>query len=173
VTDVSGSSNLECQVAHHVPGRIRLKFPELKGDSLGLEAIAQSLRLRRDVLRCDIRKTTGNIVVHYQPLAYERFVRDLNGTSGDGNMSKIAAQLLAIRKQSGRAARPDVLPHLTRGRKVTGTVLLTIGVAGLLLPIIPGIPFLAAGAALVGTNHPTIVRARTWIALVRKLGSRG
>ncbi|HEY7911539.1 MAG TPA: hypothetical protein VIG62_06470 [Blastocatellia bacterium] len=37
-----------------------------------------------------------------------------------------------------------------------GFGLLAVGVLGTLLPIIPGIPFLILGAALIGKDHPLI-----------------
>jgi uncharacterized membrane protein YbaN (DUF454 family) len=37
-----------------------------------------------------------------------------------------------------------------------GFGLLAVGVLGMLLPIIPGIPFLILGAALIGKDHPLI-----------------
>jgi uncharacterized protein YqgC (DUF456 family) len=51
-------------------------------------------------------------------------------------------------------------------RRILGVALIVTGVIGLLLPIIPGIPLLLAGAALVGPDHPWIrplvARLRVW-----------
>ena len=41
-------------------------------------------------------------------------------------------------------------------RVIGGVVLLICGLLGLVLPIIPGIPLLLAGAALLGFDHPLI-----------------
>lgn len=38
----------------------------------------------------------------------------------------------------------------------SGIGLLILGVLGILLPIMPGIPFLIAGVAILGTEHPLI-----------------
>jgi uncharacterized membrane protein YbaN (DUF454 family) len=43
-----------------------------------------------------------------------------------------------------------------RIRIVLGFVLIAMGVLGLLLPLMPGIPLLLAGVALVGVDHPWI-----------------
>ncbi len=43
-----------------------------------------------------------------------------------------------------------------QARTVLGFVLIGIGLLGLVLPLMPGIPLLIAGVALVGTNHPWI-----------------
>ena len=51
-------------------------------------------------------------------------------------------------------------------RTVAGLMLIGVGLIGLLVPVIPGIPLLIAGVALVGTNHPwirpVIARLRAW-----------
>jgi hypothetical protein len=46
-----------------------------------------------------------------------------------------------------------LMKHL---RVIGGIVLLVCGLLGLILPIIPGIPLLIAGAALLGFDHPLI-----------------
>ena len=45
-------------------------------------------------------------------------------------------------------------------RVVTGLTLIGVGVIGLVAPIIPGIPLLIAGVALVGPDHPVVKRLR-------------
>lgn len=39
---------------------------------------------------------------------------------------------------------------------VGGCTLIFVGLLGLVLPIIPGIPILAAGVAILGTDHPIV-----------------
>jgi uncharacterized protein YqgC (DUF456 family) len=51
-------------------------------------------------------------------------------------------------------------------RNVCGIALLVAGILGCLLPIIPGIPLLAAGVAVLGGNHPIVRSGRGW--LIRK-----
>lgn len=55
-------------------------------------------------------------------------------------------------------------------RMVTGLILIGLGLMGLLLPILPGIPLLIAGVALVGTNHPWL---RPWVARLRLWRRKG
>jgi len=51
-------------------------------------------------------------------------------------------------------------------RTVAGVVLFGLGLVGMVLPVLPGIPLLLAGVALLGTNHPWVrpfmARLRLW-----------
>ena len=47
-------------------------------------------------------------------------------------------------------------------RKIAGRSLIALGVAGCLLPVVPGIPFLIAGAALLGREDPLVRRVLSW-----------
>jgi uncharacterized protein YqgC (DUF456 family) len=48
-------------------------------------------------------------------------------------------------------------------RIIAGWALLAIGVLGLALPIIPGIPLLAAGAAMLGSEHWLVRCGKDWL----------
>jgi len=50
-----------------------------------------------------------------------------------------------------------------RLREISGLALVAVGVAGCLLPIIPGIPLIVAGAAILGTDHALVRRSRAWL----------
>ncbi len=51
-------------------------------------------------------------------------------------------------------------------RAVAGLTLIVAGIVGMLLPIVPGIPLLLAGVALLGSSHPWVrplmARLRLW-----------
>ena len=51
-------------------------------------------------------------------------------------------------------------------RTVAGMILIGLGLVGMVLPVVPGIPLLLAGVALLGTNHPWVrpfmARLRLW-----------
>lgn len=144
----------EAYVAHNIPGRLRLKFPGLKRNLTGLERIAQSLQLFPDVLRCDINPITGSILIRYRPAAYVRFVRDFTKFGADKALFKM--QTRAPTMVDGK--RSPAKSGLQSIRKTAGTFLLFVGVAGVLLPIFPGTPFLLAGLALIGKNHVAVRR---------------
>jgi len=52
-------------------------------------------------------------------------------------------------------------------RTSAGLALIAIGVLGLLLPVMPGIPFLVAGLAVLGTEHPVRARIVRWLRRLR------
>lgn len=59
-----------------------------------------------------------------------------------------------------------------RTRTILGYALLLAGVAGVLLPVVPGTPFFIAAAAVLGSSHPLIVRwqerLRRWMRKCEK-----
>lgn len=46
---------------------------------------------------------------------------------------------------------------------VLGLALCVVGVAGTLVPVIPGVPIMLAGVALIGTDHWLVVNLRNWL----------
>lgn len=53
-----------------------------------------------------------------------------------------------------------------RTQTAVGYALLVAGIAGVLLPIIPGTPFLIAAVAVLGSEHPVI---RPWKELIDRM----
>ena len=54
-------------VAHHTPGRVRMKIPSAKGDPEALAAIAQSFVGVAGVENVSVNATTGSLVLKYNP----------------------------------------------------------------------------------------------------------
>jgi len=48
-------------------------------------------------------------------------------------------------------------------RNVAGFLLIVAGLAAVPIPILPGLPLIAAGAALLGQDHPFIRSCRAWL----------
>ena len=48
-------------------------------------------------------------------------------------------------------------------REVGGVALVVSGILAMPVPIIPGIPIIAAGVGLLGPNHPVVRKCRTWL----------
>ena len=51
----------------------------------------------------------------------------------------------------------------TAFRKGFGIVLIAAGVIAIPIPIIPGIPLIVAGAAMLGSDHPLVRSGRSWL----------
>ncbi len=54
-------------VAHHTPGRVRMKIPSAKGDPEAMAAIAQSFVGVAGVESVSVNATTGSLVLKYNP----------------------------------------------------------------------------------------------------------
>ena len=48
-------------------------------------------------------------------------------------------------------------------RNASGMTLIGVGLLGIVLPFIPGIPLVLAGAAMLGGNHPLVRAGREWL----------
>ena len=48
-------------------------------------------------------------------------------------------------------------------RRACGIVLIAAGVLAIPIPVIPGIPLIAAGAAMLGSDHPVVRSGRGWL----------
>ena len=48
-------------------------------------------------------------------------------------------------------------------RKVCGIALIVVGLVAVPVPIIPGLPLIAAGAAMLGSDHSIVRSCRTWL----------
>lgn len=55
-------------------------------------------------------------------------------------------------------------------KRIVGTIFLLIGVAGVFLPLMPGVIFIILGSALLGSNHRLVVKVKS---LVRERLPRG
>lgn len=43
---------------------------------------------------------------------------------------------------------------------VLGIALCVVGIAGTVVPVIPGMPIILAGVALMGANHPLVMKTK-------------
>jgi uncharacterized protein YqgC (DUF456 family) len=48
-------------------------------------------------------------------------------------------------------------------REIGGIALLVAGIAGLVLPIVPGVALIAAGVTILGTDHALVRSSRGWL----------
>ena len=139
------------QIAHHVPGRIRMKIPSAKGNSGQLEAYKETLSLIPGIERIDVNPATGSIVLRYDPERREEFHAGFRRHTGhhhshphtptneiDVLANKIGqeAEFLAEHSHAARAV-VDFCKHADRHIKVATSntldfkMMLALGVIGI------------------------------------------
>ena len=52
---------------HHVPGRLRVHVPRIKGSEAHARALESSLSAIKGIYAVESRKLTGSVVIHYDP----------------------------------------------------------------------------------------------------------
>jgi hypothetical protein len=73
-------------IAHHVPGRIRIRLINSKGDRAFLEQISQSIAPRPGVRRVEVNPTTGSVVIHYENSQFDEFKKGLADHAADEDL---------------------------------------------------------------------------------------
>jgi hypothetical protein len=58
-------------VAHHTPGRVRMKIPSAKGDAEAMAQIADSFARTPGVEKVNANPVTGSVTVHYSSARHE------------------------------------------------------------------------------------------------------
>ncbi|MGF1615017.1 MAG: HMA2 domain-containing protein [Gammaproteobacteria bacterium] len=53
------------EYVHHVPGRLRVKCPTLKGNAARAETATQLLRSQEGIASCEVNPVTGSVLVRY------------------------------------------------------------------------------------------------------------
>jgi hypothetical protein len=67
----------EAHVVHHIPGRMRVRLPFLKGASGYGQQIKEFLSPIEGLTQVDFSPVTGSILLHYDPELHEHFSEDL------------------------------------------------------------------------------------------------
>jgi len=49
-------------------------------------------------------------------------------------------------------------------RRALGIGLIAAGMAAIPIPVLPGVPLVAAGAAMLGGNHPLVRAGKNWLS---------
>ena len=76
-------------VAHHSPGRLRIRVPAAKGNAAGIEAIRQSLTKVPGVQQVTINPTIGTITIHYDARHHAAFEKHLAAEASQCGLVKI------------------------------------------------------------------------------------
>ncbi|WP_052833300.1 HMA2 domain-containing protein [Bradyrhizobium sp. LTSP885] len=140
-------TKMKLQIAHQVPGRIRMKIPSAKENPELLEQIKETFKVIPGVEQVTVNPATGSVVLHYDTDRHDEFHGRLEHHTGghhkppadeiDALASKIEqeAEYLAEHSHAARVI-VDFFKDFDNGIKVaTGNVvdlkiLLATGIAG-------------------------------------------
>jgi len=59
-------------------------------------------------------------------------------------------------------------PIVAGVRSIGGVLLVVVGLLGLVFPVIPGVPLLMAGVAVLGPQHPVVRPVVGWFRQIRR-----
>ena len=59
-------------------------------------------------------------------------------------------------------------PIVATLRSIGGVLLVVVGLLGLVFPVIPGVPLLVAGVAVLGPQHPVVRPVVGWFRQIRR-----
>jgi hypothetical protein len=139
------------QIAHHVPGRIRMKIPSARGNPEQLEGYKETLSLIPGIERIDVNPATGSIVLRYDPEQHDEFHAGFRRHTGHHHAQQHAptndidalaikigqeAEFLAEHSHAARAV-VDFCKHADRQIKVATNntldfkMMLALGVIGI------------------------------------------
>jgi hypothetical protein len=63
----------QAHIAHHVPGRLRFRIPDAKGNPERLEQARAALEVLEGVRSVEVNSFTGSVIIEYDPEDYEDF----------------------------------------------------------------------------------------------------
>jgi Heavy metal associated domain 2 len=141
-------TNLKLQIAHQVPGRIRMKIPSAKGNPELLEQMKQTFAVIPGIEQVTINPATGSLVLHYDTDRHDEFHGRLKHHTGghyqpaptneiDALASKIQqeAEFLAENSHTARVV-VDFFRELDKqiksgsGNTIDLKIVLAVGIAG-------------------------------------------
>lgn len=70
-------------VAHHMPGRVRMKIPTAKGDHMAMAKIAESFRAAPGVESVSVNPDTGSLLMKYSAARRDEVHAQLSARLGD------------------------------------------------------------------------------------------
>jgi cation transport ATPase len=141
------STKMKLQVAHQVPGRIRMKVPAGKDNAELLEQIKQTFSVIPGIEQVTVNPTTGSVVLHYDTEKHDEFHGHLHHHTGhhfkppgneiDSLASKIEeeAEYLAEHSHTAKVV-VDFCKDLDKQIKVASgnvidlKIVLAVGIAG-------------------------------------------
>ena len=83
----------QAHIAHHVPGRLRFRIPDAKGNPERLEQARTALAILEGVRSVDVNPLTGSVVIEYDPEDYEDFQHEVCQHCIQENICNMHAQV--------------------------------------------------------------------------------
>jgi len=128
-------STKEIKVLHHIPGRIRVVMPRVSEDELFTKKIHRELISLDFVQDVQINSKASSIVIYYSNhrqwgLTLEKIISKVKDDT-----TVISLENLPIQAGQIELFLKKLMPTL-------GTMSLVVGTIGLVLPLLPGAPFL-------------------------------
>jgi hypothetical protein len=62
--------NLEAQVHHHLPGRVRLRVPAAKGNEQQLRELGSAIARTQGITKVEYNSVLGSLLIQYSPALY-------------------------------------------------------------------------------------------------------
>jgi hypothetical protein len=124
-------ARIKLHIAHHTPGRVRMKIPSAKGDPEALRQVADAFGVLPGVERVSVNVTTGSVVLHYDEDVrdfHNRLHHSLRGVNGPppteidnlANRIEEEAKFLAEHSHMAKVAAPSPKPSAVRNRPACG-----------------------------------------------------
>jgi hypothetical protein len=124
------------RLVHTVPGRVRFKIDDLKGDQDRAEQLEQQLSSIHGIHEVQVNPRTGSVVAFYDPSSLESVEFQLSVASALGiPISEMGPDLLEAWKatcQNGSSPASDWLPTLEQLGTVVPLALMVLGFRSLL-----------------------------------------
>jgi cation transport ATPase len=97
------STKMKLQIAHQVPGRIRMKVPAGKDNAELLEQIKQTFSAIPGIEEVTVNPTTGSVVLHYDTHKHDEFCGHLHHHTG-GNYKPPTNEIDSLADKIGQEA---------------------------------------------------------------------
>jgi hypothetical protein len=106
---------------HHVPGRLRVRSAQIKGNPHRAAAVQRTLLQTAGLLSAEVSTTTGSVVIHYDPHRVDSDT--LLGALKDAGCAAPDANLNASTGRMESTAANELYPWGLIGKAVAGVVL--------------------------------------------------
>lgn len=79
----------KAQIVHHIPGRLRIKLPQAKGNHALMQRIYESFSPHHGIRRVETNATTGSVLIQYDPQMHQEYESKLTTHAASENLFAI------------------------------------------------------------------------------------